>query len=48
MIDLRLRILTCTCRWELGDDLASVLRFATDDEEEQRDDEEFCGCFMAG
>ena len=21
VIDLRLRILTCTCRWELGDDL---------------------------
>ena len=34
VIDLRLRILTCTCRWELGDDLASVLRFAVDEEDE--------------
>ena len=38
MIDLRLRILTCTCRWELGDDLASVLRFAVDEEDEEDED----------
>jgi len=34
VIDLPLRILTCTCRWELGDDLASVLRFAVDEDDE--------------
>jgi hypothetical protein len=38
VIDLRLRILTCTCRWELGDDLASVLRFAVDEVEEEEAD----------
>ena len=38
VIDLRLRILTCTCRWELGDDLASVLRFACNEEDEDDDD----------
>ena len=37
-IDLRLRILTCLSKWELGDDLASVLRFASDEEEEEDDD----------
>ena len=35
VIDLRLRILTCLCKWELGDDLASVLRFAVDEDDEE-------------
>jgi len=34
VIDVRLRILTCTCRWDLGDDLASVLRSASDEGDE--------------
>ena len=34
VIDLRLRILTCLCKWEQGGDLASVLRFAVDEDEE--------------
>jgi len=38
VIDLRLRVLTCTCRWELGDDLASVLRFAVDEDDDEEDD----------
>lgn len=38
VIDLRLGILTCLCNWELGDNLASVLRFAVDDEEEEGED----------
>ena len=33
VIDLRLRILTCLCKWDLGDDLGSVLRFASDEED---------------
>ena len=31
VIDLRLRILTCLCKWDLGDNLASVLRFASEE-----------------
>ena len=34
VIDLRLRILTCLCKWGLGDNLASVLRFAGEDDDD--------------
>jgi len=34
VIDLRLRILTCLCKWELADDLAGVLRYAGEDDED--------------
>ncbi len=38
VIDLRLHILTCLCKWDLGDDLASVLRFAVDEDDEEDDE----------
>jgi hypothetical protein len=34
VIDLRLSILSCLCKWDLGDNLESVLRFASDEQAE--------------
>jgi hypothetical protein len=34
VIDLRLRILTNLGKWDLGDDLASVLRYAGEDDDD--------------
>ena len=43
VIDLRLRILTNQRRWDLGDNLASVLQFAGEDDEDAQRYKITCG-----